>query len=154
MPIFRFPCDQKESDQLERNGLLIPVMVSLPEALVALRSSEGKHISGPIRGMALLDTGAYVSAIDAAVFEHFAMTAIDRIGFNSAGGQARSEVFPVKLSFPELDIPKLEMERVIGCNLGWTGKRDDEFLMLMGRDILRKFLVVYDGVHGEWLLGH
>ncbi len=154
MPIFRFPYDQKENDQLEKSGLLIPVMVSLPEALVALRSSEGKHVSGPIRGMALLDTGAYVSAIDVGVFERLSVNAIDHVSFNSASGYAKSEVFPARLSFPELNIPKLEMERVIGCNLGWTGKRDDEFLMLIGRDILRKFLVIYDGVHGEWLLGH
>jgi hypothetical protein len=104
--------------------------------------------------MAILDTGAYVSAIDLGVFQHFSIPPIDKVYFNSAGGYAKSEIFPARLSFPELNLPKLEMERVIGCNLGWTGRGDDEFLMLMGRDILKNFLVVYDGVHSEWLLGH
>jgi hypothetical protein len=154
MPIHKFPFDQKEGDQLARIGPLIPVMVSLPEVLAALRMSEEKHIPGPIRGTALLDTGAYASAIDVAVFRHFSIPAIDHVVFNSAGGHAMSEVFPAKLSFPELNIPMLEMERVFGCDLGWTGKTGDEFLMIMGRDILKNFLVIYDGIHGEWLLGH
>jgi hypothetical protein len=154
MPIIKFPDVRKEGNQLEKAGALIPVTISLPETLAALREGEGKPVQGPVRGMALLDTGADASAIDIGVFRHFSILAIDRVGFNSAGGRATSEVFPAWLSLPEFNIPKLEMERVIGCDFGWTGRKDDEFLMLMGRDILRNFLLVYDGIHDEWLLGH
>jgi len=129
-------------------------MVSLPEKLAALRMSDEKHIPGPVRGMALLDTGAYTSAIDVAVFRHFSIPAFDHVAINSAGGHVMSEIFPANLSFPELNVPMLEMEQVIGCNFGWKGKKDDEFLMVLGRDFLKNFLVVYDGMHGEWLLGH
>jgi hypothetical protein len=71
-----------------------------------------------------------------------------------AGGIAQMGVFPASLSFPELKIPQLEMERVIGCRLGWKSEKDDGFLMLLGRDILRNFLFIYDGVHDELIIGH
>jgi hypothetical protein len=129
-------------------------MVSLPEKLAALRMSDEKHIPGPVRGMALVDTGAYTSAIDVAVFQHLSILAIDRRPIHSAGGNVMAEIFPANLSFPELNVPTLEMEQVIGCNFGWKGRKDDEFLMVLGRDFLKNFLVVYDGMHGEWLLGH
>jgi len=154
MPIFRFPYDQKEGNRLERPGPLIPVVVSVPEALENFWASSGRHVPAPIRGMALIDTGAYASAIDTAVFLALQIQAIDRAPFASAGGNATSEIFPANLSFPELKISKLEMERVLGCPLGWTGKNDEDFLMLIGRDILKNFLLVYDGVHGELLIGH
>jgi hypothetical protein len=104
--------------------------------------------------MALLDTGAYVSAVDAGAFRTLSIQAIDRVPVSTAGGNAYSEVFPASLSFPELKIPQMEMERVIGCPLGWNAEKDDSLLMLIGRDILKKFLIVYDGVHDELLIGH
>jgi hypothetical protein len=154
MPILRFPYDQEEGSQLEHIGPLIPVTVSLPGALAELRSKTEPDIPEPIRGRAILDTGAFATAIDMKVFSRLSIPAIDHLPINSVSGHLMSLIFPANISFPELGIPKLEMERVIGCELGWRGEQDDDLLMLMGRDLLKKFLVVYDGVHGELLLGH
>lgn len=154
MPIFRFPFDQKETNRLERLGPVIPVLISLPEAVAEFRASKGQHIPAPIRGMALLDTGAYASAVDVAVFETLSIQAIDVVRVVTPGGNANFEAFPASFSIPELKVPQMEMERVFGCRLGWDEKRDDSLLMLIGRDILKKFLIVYDGVHDELLIGH
>lgn len=102
----------------------------------------------------MIDTGAYASAVDAQIFHKLGLHAIDRVGFQSAAGLSISEVFPVRLSFPELEIPRLELERVFGCPLGWREGSDEGLIMLIGRDILRKFLLIYDGIHDELILGH
>lgn len=37
------------------------------------------------------------------------------------------------------------MERVVGCNLRWTTPDGKQILVLLGRDILKYFLLVYNG---------
>ena len=49
------------------------------------------------------------------------------------------------MSFPTLNIPELKMERVVGCELKWQTTDGKEIIMLLGRDLLRYFLMIYNG---------
>ena len=39
----------------------------------------------------------------------------------------------------------MPMERVVGCKLKWKTREDKEIILLMGRDLLQYFLLVYNG---------
>ncbi len=46
----------------------------------------------------------------------------------------------------------MPMERLIGCNLKWRTIEDKEVIMLVGRDLLQWFLMVYNGKSSDVFL--
>jgi hypothetical protein len=52
-----------------------------------------------------------------------------------------------KFSFPGTTIPVLEFNTVVGAELQQQG-----YLAIIGRDLLRHFQLVYNGVDGIWTL--
>jgi hypothetical protein len=44
-----------------------------------------------------------------------------------------------------MNVTDLPMERVVGCNLKWATEDGREIMMLMGRDLLQWFLLIYNG---------
>lgn len=99
--------------------------------------------------MALIDTGAFATAVDVAVFQRLGVLPIDKIKTSTPHGAGLSEVYPASITFPALQLTDLQMERVIGCKLQWPGEKDSDVLMLLGRDLLKHLLMVYNGVHSD-----
>jgi hypothetical protein len=150
MPVFNFVHWTKERGAyLEALGPIIPVKVAVPKAMQEFLATNGKDIPSAIRGMALIDTGAFATAVDIAVFERLGILPIDRIQTNTPHGDGISDVYPASITFPALRLTDLQMERVIGCKLQWPGEKDSDVLMLLGRDLLKHFLMVYNGVHSD-----
>jgi hypothetical protein len=44
-----------------------------------------------------------------------------------------------------MNVADMPMERVVGSTLKWKTPEDQEIIMLMGRDLLQYFLLVYNG---------
>jgi hypothetical protein len=68
-----------------------------------------------------------------------------------------SFVYPAKIQFPGLallDSPILESFQVVGCDLRWTTFDEKEIIMLLGRDLLKHFLMVYNGVQSDVTLAY
>jgi hypothetical protein len=68
-----------------------------------------------------------------------------------------SFVYPAKVQFPGLNLSgegALTSMRVVGCELKWTTFDDKEIIMLMGRDLLKFFLMVYNGVQSDITLAY
>jgi hypothetical protein len=150
MPVFNFFHWTKERGlHLEASGPIIPVTIAVPKAMQEYLSSTGKDTPSAIRGMALIDTGAFATAVDVAVFERLGISPIDKINTSTPHGDGRSDVYPASITFPALQLTDLQMERVIGCKLQWPGEKDSDVLMLLGRDLLKNFLMVYNGVHSD-----
>jgi hypothetical protein len=75
MPVFNFyHWTQEQGLHLEKSGPIIPVTIAVPKALQEHLSANGKDVPQPIRGMALIDTGAFATAVDIAVFEKLGIT--------------------------------------------------------------------------------
>ena len=148
MPIFSFPYQITE-ENLQKTGPVIPVMISLPLALQELRTLSGEDVPPPVRGMALIDTGAFGTAIDVTVFQKLGIPAFGRVNTMSAHGDGKLQLYPALISFPTLGMENLPMEQIMGCNLHWRAEKDTELIMLLGRDLLKNFLVVYNGKHSE-----
>ncbi len=74
---------------------------------------------------------------------------IDAIPTRTPAGAGRSFVYPTKVSFPGLQVAGLPMDRVIGSELKWHLPDGRDVIMLLGRDLLKYFLLIYNGKTSE-----
>jgi hypothetical protein len=44
-----------------------------------------------------------------------------------------------------MNVRELPMERVVGCQLKWKTEDDKDIIMVLGRDLLESFLLIYNG---------
>lgn len=146
MPVFDFFHWTKESgNTLADSGPLIQVEIGMPAALEEFCTTKGIPI--PVRqvGWALIDTGASNTAIHQEVLEQLSIAPIDAILSRTPSGQGRSFVYPTRVWFPSIGVQNLPLARVIGCDLKWMTPDQKEIIMLLGRDLLQHFLMIYNG---------
>ena len=92
-----------------------------------------------------MDTGAFATAVDESVFVSLGVPHIDEIATDTAHGPGTSKIYPANVSFPGMKVTDMPMERVVGSRLKWETRDGKEIIMLMGRDLLQYFLLVYNG---------
>jgi hypothetical protein len=59
------------------------------------------------------------------------------------------------LSFPGTNLPEFDHPKMLGCDLGGNvvlGMPNARLIALIGRDILKLFVFVYNGTAGVWSL--
>ncbi len=155
MPVFSFFHWSKDRGfTLTESGPLVSVEISIPSALKSHLSEKGLAIPPPQSGFALIDTGAFATAVDQSIFDALGVAPIDMIGTSSPHGHANSPVYPATVTFPGLEVTELAMERIIGCNLKWRDVEGKEVIMPLGRDLLQYFLLVYDGKSSDVFLAY
>jgi hypothetical protein len=139
-------------------GRIIQVTVGLPPALEQYCLKNQITIPAPIAGYALIDTGASASAVHEQIFTDFGVQPIDHIQTDTPHTKGQySFVYPAKIQFPTLNLTGSAMwpwMRVVGAELKWKTWDDKEIIMLMGRDILKHFLMVYNGIHSDVTLSY
>jgi hypothetical protein len=146
MPVFNFfHWSQEHGRSLDETGPLVSVEIAIPTALKQHLSEKGLAIPPAVSGFALVDTGAFATAVDESVFATLGVSPIDEIPTDTPHGSGTSKVYPANMSFPGMNVTDMPMERVVGCRLKWKTKEDKEIIMLMGRDLLKWFLLVYNG---------
>ena len=126
-----------------RFGPLLPVNIQLPTALATYLSQNGKTVPAPVSGQALIDTGASISAVDASVIQSLGVQPVGVVKVNTPSGSANQNQYPVQFVFPGTNLPSLEGTHAIGSVLKSQG-----ILALIGRDVLSRFVLVYNGPGG------
>jgi len=155
MPVFNFYHWSKDHGYtLTGSGPLISVEISIPSALKQHLAEKGLPIPAPQSGFALIDTGAFATAVDQTVFDALGVAMIDKIKTSTPHGEAESPVYPATVSFPGLELKEMPMERIVGCNLKWQTMEGKEIIMLLGRDLLQYFLLVYNGKSADVFLAY
>jgi len=146
MPVFDFlHWNKAQGDLLEETGPLIQVVTSMPPALEEFCIEKGLEIPAPVSGYALVDTGASATSVHEPILQQLSVLPIDSIPSATPSGQGRSFVYPAKVSFPTLNVSNMRMDRVLGCELNWQTADGKTIVMLLGRDLLKYFLMVYNG---------
>jgi hypothetical protein len=146
MPVFDFVLwDQQQGGTLERDGPIIPVEVSMPAALEEWYVKHNFPVPPPIVGYALIDTGASISGIHEPILEQLSIIPFDSIPLVTPSGTGRAFVYPTRVSFPALNVQGYTINRVVGSQLNWKTGDGKDVIMLLGRDILAQFLLVYNG---------
>lgn len=106
----------------------------------------------------MFDRGASASAVHEQIFVDFGVQPIDHIPMSTPHTKDKfSFVYPAKVQFPGLNLTSdamLSTMRVIGCELKWTTFDNKDIIMLMGRDLLKYFPMVYNGVQSDVTLSY
>ncbi len=136
-------------------GPIMPVEVAVPGALAQYLTNTKQNVPAPVTGLALIDTGATITAVDESVFQALGVPPVGTATVGTAKGIVEQPVFPARMSFPGTTLQDLDFSQVLGCDLtGQLSLGTERLIVLMGRDLLQFFVLVYNGPGGLISLSH
>lgn len=124
---------------LQAIGPTVQVELTIPEELARYFEREGIPIPGPVTGIALIDTGASITAVDRSIISKLQISPIGVTTVYTPQGSAEQEIFPIKLTFAGSPI-FVNFSQVLGSDLISQG-----IFALIGRDVLSSCVLVYNG---------
>lgn len=127
-------------EHLARVGPRLRVQVAAPESLATVFNERGEEVPGPEEGYALFDTGASSTCADESVLLRLGLSPVNTVGIATPSGTAQANVYVCALYFPGSEMPDLNEVFVIGAQL-----QNQNYAVLIGRDILRNMILIYDG---------
>jgi predicted aspartyl protease len=128
-------------------GPVLQVLVEVPTPLAASFRTAGTPVPQPASGLALIDTGATCSAVDDSVVQALGVQPIGVVNVGTAGGIRQQAVYSARFSFPGSNIPAMEFAQLTGVDLRGhvVPHLSIPLIALIGRDILSKFVMIYNG---------
>lgn len=133
-------------EQLRTKGPVLSVQVGIPKALADQMVAQGQTPPPPEEILALVDTGASITAINTATAERLGLQATGAINVGGATGVSQMPLYAAMLRISE---PFIEWDpmTISGSNLGHA-----PFEMLIGRNVLCNMTLAYDGKQGRFSL--
>jgi len=144
---FLQPDGKLNPNVLVSTGPLLSVKVSIPKELADLYTKEKKAIPAPKAGFALIDTGATRTGVDKSVITELGVQPVGIARTLTAGGEVEQNLFPAHFRFPGENI-NIDFSSVLGVNLTGHKVGKQSIIVLLGRDVLSRFLLVYNGPGG------
>jgi hypothetical protein len=156
MPTFNFVFWKEESGGfLETDGPVIDVEISMPKQLEAWCVKNNLPVPAPVTGYALIDTGASISGIHLPILEQLSLLPIDFITLQGATGiDDKAPVYPARVSFPGINLNDVPMSRVVGNQVRYQTPSGKNVIMLLGRDLLKHFNLIYNGTFNQIILSY
>ncbi|HXE63245.1 MAG TPA: retroviral-like aspartic protease family protein [Bryobacteraceae bacterium] len=132
---------------MQQRGPVAQVSVGIAQVYAQSLTAAGTPVPAPVSGWALIDTGASMTCIDDAIAQKLGLPAIDRAKMASAShAGTECNVYPISFNIIGLPI-QMELHRAIGANLQSQG-----LAMLIGRDLLMRCTLHYNGLTGEFTI--
>ena len=135
--------------RLATEGPTVPVTIGLTPQLISFLRSTGLPITMPVAGLGLIDTGAAVCAIDEALIRPLNVPPSGVTTIATPSGVAQHATYPAALSFPGTALPDVSFADVIGAPLHGQG-----IIAIIGRNVLRDFVLIYNGPGGSVSLAY
>ena len=129
--------------RLVTGGPTIPVAVFLVKEHVDQLTRENKPLPAAVTGLALIDTGATLCMIDESALQSLGIPPSGIENVIGATGRGNQPTYPASLTFPGTPIPPIAFTNFIGSPLKAAG-----IVALLGRNVLRHFVMVYNGPGG------
>jgi class 3 adenylate cyclase len=138
------PKSREAPTALMAGGLKVRVEVGPPVAQVQRAKLAGIELKKPLAIMALIDTGASATVINpqVAITCGLGQTGLARI--SSLGHITERPVFAGALRFPESNLKEIDPVRFIAGPLP-----EQDVSCILGRDVLARWRLIYDGRTGE-----
>jgi|FaiFalDrversion3_1042247.scaffolds.fasta_scaffold21286_1 hypothetical protein len=136
---------------LMQTGPLLQVEVSIPSTLAQLLTAQNQAIPPPVTGWALIDTGATRSCVDSKVIASLGVKPIGVAVTGTAGGPVQQYRYPARFRFPGEGL-EIEFSSVIGVNLAGQSIGGRDIIVLLGRDVLSRCVLIYNGPGGFFTL--
>jgi predicted aspartyl protease len=129
---------------LQHRGPVVQVSITLQQSMATALVELGKQVPQPITGWALIDTGASCTCIDDEAARQMQLPVID-VGTMSSASHAKtsSNIYPIQIEVTGFPI-RFESPRTMGAAL-----KEQDLLLLIGRDILVHCTLFYNGITGE-----
>jgi hypothetical protein len=144
---------QPSPQALAAVGPLIQIRIELPSALAANLLAASQPIPNPVDGLALIDTGATITSVHSVILTGLGINPVGVANVGTAGGPQQQSTYPARFSFPGTSLPGFDLAQVIGCDLtGQTVLNQQPLIGLIGRDILARAVLVYNGSAGMFSL--
>jgi hypothetical protein len=148
MPIYNLPFYTSDSETrpspeaLRITGAKLDVEIFLHEQLVSLFTRKGMPLPSPITGKALIDTGASRSAVDVKLInDHLKLSSMGVAEMVTPSGiKEKRNIYPISMCFPGTNLPRIPLLPTVGCDL-----HEQNIVALLGRDVLSKFVLIYNG---------
>lgn len=129
---------------LAKDGPKVDVEISITTALQQYLQSSKEVIPNPIKGEALIDTGAQISCIDDTVASKLGIHPTGQIpGRGMAGSSVRNSYSAKLIILHANQRWQFESTRIMGVNIIEQG-----LVALIGRDFLSKGMMTYSGFSG------
>lgn len=134
---------------LEKNGPIINVEIAIPLSLAKHLRGEKVAVPAPIKGLALIDSGASTSCVDSQVIGRLGVKPIGVGIALTAGGACEQNLYPARFDFPEGKI-SFEFSSVMGVDLKEQTIMGRRLVALVGRDVLSGCVFVYNGLQASY----
>jgi predicted aspartyl protease len=128
------------------------IQIEIPAQLAAQLQKANQPIPKPVLGMALIDTGATCSGIDQTVVQQLGLQPVGVQKVGTAGGMHDQSLYPARLSFPGTGFSAAESKQLLGVDLAGQvlAHLNAPMIALIGRDILARFILIYNGPAGQF----
>ena len=155
MPILNFRTEGKDAagnsvstpEVLAKMGPIVPVVISVPDEVQRVLVERSEEPPNSVNGFALIDTGASATCFDIDAAEKVGLPKIGVAQMASATHKNHTvPTFAGKITTPMLTI---DVETGMGANLSSQG---NNMVAILGRDILRNAVFIYNGPDGHFSL--
>lgn len=131
---------------LRRDGLKLRILIGHPRADVEAAKKANVPLKPPQPIVGIIDTGSSVTVVNPQVVQTCGLrqTGSQRVAGVGVEATYRPE-FAASIQFPEHPLATFDAFRVIACPL----PPQEGVACLLGRDILERWRLLYDGRNGE-----
>jgi hypothetical protein len=137
------------ADRLALEGPSVPVTISPVSQVVQALQAAGLPVPAPVSGLALIDTGGTLCMVDEAAVLQLAIPPFGSASIQGPTGQAQHLTYALAMTFPGTSLPNLTFTDCIGGPLQASG-----IVALIGRNVLRDFIFIYNGPAGSVSLAY
>lgn len=135
--------------RLMLEGPTVPVAVSLAQAHIDFLQQKGLPIPPPVPGLGLIDTGATFCSIDETVIQRLGIPPYGSADIIGVAGPSQRLTYPASLSFPGTPLSSVTFVDFHGADLSKAG-----IIAIIGRNVLKGFVLVYNGPGGHVSLSY
>lgn len=132
---------------------MLPVEIHVPPVIAQVLISRGDPVPAPVTGLALVDTGATFTCVHERVLQQLGLNPVGVVTSGTAGGPVQQSQYPVRLLSPDqgwtFDLITTAVD-LRGQQVPVQPPQD--LIALIGRDLLRNCVLVWNGPAGFWTL--
>ena len=134
-------------------GAVLPIEIHVPPVIAQALVARGDPVPTPMSGLALIDTGATLTAVHEPVLQQLGLNPTGIVQSGTANGPVQQSQYPTRLVSPDqgwtFDVT------ATGVNL--TGQQvptnpPQQLIALIGRDLPQHCLLIWNGPGGFWTL--
>jgi predicted aspartyl protease len=127
-------------NELQQEGPCIFISISAPQLEVEEGRKVGLEYPPPFRVRALIDTGASITVVNPQVVQTCKLRQTGYAEIVAAGSSGRYTEHAAAIQFPDNGLEGFELIRLVACPIV-----RQPVSCLIGRDILRRWVLTYNG---------